>query len=415
LTAPSLRPFRAGLAFGAFNGLTWMVGLGTPMVLLAEALGGSALQVGLATSFVFLVLPIQVLATAALPRLGYKRQMTLGWGVRAGFLLVPLLLAVVAPSPPAPWMAGALVASVFGFCVFRAFGAAAHIPWMAAILPPELRGRFFATDSAITAAVGVGTLLLSAQLFARFPGWPAFALVYGIAILGSGLAVTSLSRLPSAPPPPPTPVRTLHREAARLCLAPGAFRTYLLLSLLAGSTTTSIAPFAAYYLKVEAGLSESSILGFTALQFVGQSLGGSSIRAVIDRVPLRRLFRLAALVFVGVQGFWLSHLAQGASLTRWMPLAYLGLGYAAGVSNAAHFTMLPELSEAERRSVSVSVFTATLGVMTGLAPIVWGALLKSGGPHPGLHLDRFAAFFAIGVLSNLLLLALYRFLPDRRR
>ena len=63
-----LRPFRAGYWFGGFNGLTWMIGLGTPMVLLAERLGASAFQIGLASAFVFLLLPLQVLSTAALPR-----------------------------------------------------------------------------------------------------------------------------------------------------------------------------------------------------------------------------------------------------------------------------------------------------------------------------------------------------------
>ena len=62
----SLRPFRAGYWFGGFNGLTWMMSLGTPMVLLIEHLGGSTIQVGMASSFVFLLLPVQVLATSTL-------------------------------------------------------------------------------------------------------------------------------------------------------------------------------------------------------------------------------------------------------------------------------------------------------------------------------------------------------------
>ena len=81
----SLRRFRAGYWFGGFNGLTWMMGLGTPMVLLTEQLGGSAFQVGLASSFVLLLFPVQVLATAALPRFGYQRQMVLAWAARALF------------------------------------------------------------------------------------------------------------------------------------------------------------------------------------------------------------------------------------------------------------------------------------------------------------------------------------------
>jgi hypothetical protein len=391
-----------------------MIGLGTPMVLFAEALRASALQIGLASSFLFLVLPVQVLATSSLARLGYKRQMVMGWWLRALFLLVPLGLAIRAPERPAPWMAHLFVASVLGFCLLRAFGTAAHLPWMAAILPVEVRGRFFATDHALTSGVGVGTLLLCATLFARFPGWSAFALVYGLALMGSVLAVASLLRLPSARAPAPVPLRMLHREALRLCFEPGLFRFYLGLALLGWFANAAIAPFVAYYLKVEAGVSEGRILALTAAQFGGQIVAGTSIRAAIDRIPLRRFFQIASLGFVAVALFWLQAVTGGAPPMRWLPLAYFALGAAAGVSNAAHFTLLPELSEVDRRPVSIAVFTSVLGVVAGLAPIAWGVALREPGPEPGLVLSRFAAFFAVAAAANALLVPLYHRLPDRR-
>ena len=311
-TRGHLRPFYAGLWFGGFNGVTWMIGLGTPMVLLAQQLGANAFQIGLASSFVFLVLPLQVVATRSLARLGYKRQMVLGWGVRALFLGVPLALALLAPAPPAPWMADLFVASVLGFCVFRAFGTAAHLPWFAAILPAEVRGRFFATDSALTSLVGVATLLSCAALFATLPGWSAFAVVYATAMTGSALAIASLLRLPSPAPPAAVPLRTLHREARRLWSGPGVFRHYLALSLLGGVLTTPVGAFTAYFLRVEAELAESHVLLLTAAQFAGQIAAGWSIRAAIDRVPLRRLFQISALGIAAVEIFWLCYVSGGA-------------------------------------------------------------------------------------------------------
>lgn len=409
-----LRPFRAGLAFGAFNGLTWMVALGTPMVLFAEALHASALQVGLASSFVFLVLPLQVVATAALPRLGYKRQMVAGWWARALFLLVPLGLALRAPAQPEPWMASAFVASVLGFCLLRAVGTAAHLPWMAAILPVELRGRFFATDHALTSGVGVGTLLLCATIFVRVPGYRAFAMVYGLALVGSVLAVACLLRLPGARAPAPVPLRSLPGEAVRLCVTPGPFRFYLGTALLGWSANAGIGPFVAYYLKVEAGLSEGRILVYTAAQFAGQIAAGASIRAAIDRVPLRIFFQLACLGVAGVAAFWLVALARGGAPAAAVAAAFFAFGAASGVSNAAHATLLPELSEESRRAVSMAVLTSVLGFVAGLAPIAWGLVLKQPGPAPGLRLGPFAAFFAVCAAANAALVVLYRRLPERR-
>ncbi len=398
-----LRPFRAGIWFGGWNGITWMIGLGTPMVLMAEQLGADAFRVGLAAASVFLLLPVQVLATSTLARLGYRRQMVFGWGVRALFLLVPLALALHAPASPEPWMADALVVSVFGFCFFRAFGVAAHIPWLAAIVPSELRGRFFATEGVVTSAVGVATLLLCAALFARLPGYDAFAIAYLLALAGSVLAIASLLRLPGAAPPAPIPLRSLHGELRRLWREPGPYRSFLRLSLLGSLVASSIGPFATYYLRAEAGLPASSVLGFTAAQFAGQIAGGWSIRLTIDRAPLRRFFRLAALGFAGFDAFWLAYVVGAPALQAWLPVAYFAFGAASGVHNTAHTTYLPDLTPVERRPVAMAVFTAVLGVLAGLAPMAWGLALREAGPKPGVHSGRFALFFALGIASQLLL------------
>jgi MFS family permease len=413
-SSAGLRPFRAGYWFGGFNGLTWMIGLGTPMVLLAERLGASAFQVGLASAFVFLLLPLQVLSTAALARLGYKRQMVLGWSCRLLFLLVPLALAWSAPAEPARWMPSLLVASVFGFCLLRAFGVAAHIPWMAAILPPELRGRFFATDHAIVSVVGVATLLALSGLFVWLPDWNAFVWTYGVAFVGSLLAVTSLLRLPDAPPPPPIPVRTLPGAAARLCLRPGPFRSYLLLTLLGACVTSSLQAFAAYYLKVEAGLPPSRILFLTALYFAGAIVGTWGIRRSIDRIHVRRFFQAAVLLIAAVDLFWLAYVSGVAALEAALPLAYLLFGMAFGLNNATHFTYLPELGGEDERPVVIAVFTATMGLLAGLAPILWGLYLKESGPEPGMDVARFAVYFAVGTALSLLLVPLFGRLHDPR-
>jgi len=86
---PDLFPFRPGLKFAFFNALAWQIAIGTPMVLFAEQLGATPLQVGLAYSFVFLLTPVQILSTALLPRYGFKALMLGGWQTgRVGGLLV---------------------------------------------------------------------------------------------------------------------------------------------------------------------------------------------------------------------------------------------------------------------------------------------------------------------------------------
>ena len=410
-----LRPFRAGYWFGGFNGLTWMTSLGTPMVLLLEQLGASAFQVGLATSFVFVLYPLQVIATASLARLGFQRQMVMAWSVRALFLLVPFSIAIRAPDPPSSWMAGAVVASVFGFCFCRAFGVVAQLPWFASVLPDEVRGRFFATEAATTSSVGVVTLLTCAGLFAALPPWRAFAVIYGIGISGAFAAVWNLTRIPAGPQPPPSPVREMGGEVLRLCLGPGLFRQYLVLTGVGAVVGSSFTAFAIYYLKSETGIASSEILGFTAAQFGGQIVGTWAMRRWIDRVLIRRFFQLAQMTIAGVFAYWLGIVCGQTGWLAVVPFSFAVAGVAMGISNAAHFTFVPELAPAEKRPVALAIFGAAAGILQGLAPILWGLVLRAPGDVPGVDPTAFTVFFAAGIALCGVSLWLLAGLPDVRR
>jgi MFS family permease len=410
-----LRPFRAGYFFGGFNGLTWMMTFGTPMVLLLERLGGSTFQIGLTSSFVFILYPLQILATALLARLGFQRQMVLAWCLRAIFLLVPLAIAIRAPVEPAPWMANSVVAAVFGFCVFRAFGVAAHIPWLAAILPDEVRGRFFATEGAIVSAVGVVALLSCAVLFWALSPYSAFRVVFGVAIFGSAMAVARLLRLPPGPRPAPSPVRAMIPEIRRLCLEPGLFRQYLGITAVGSVVGTSFSAFTIYYLKSEAHLESSVVLGFTAAQFGGQIVGSFSVRRFIDRIPLRQLMQVSQLIIAVVLAYWVFILTTNSLWLAPVAFSYLVIGTALGISNTAHYTFVPELSSEENRPVTMAIFGAVAGLLQGLGPVLWGLALRTGDAVPGVHEGRFLFFFLLGIGLTGLSIWLLASLPEVRR
>ena len=163
--SPFSGPYADLLKFSFFNASTWLIALGTPLVLMATELGANSFEVGLAYSFVFLLLPIQIIATSFLPKLGYKNQIMLAWVARGSSLIIPFYLALLAPAEPERWMVHALILAAFLFSFFRTFGSCALPPMMYAILPDSVRGKFFSTDQAIVAIAGIVTLILFAGLF----------------------------------------------------------------------------------------------------------------------------------------------------------------------------------------------------------------------------------------------------------
>ena len=398
---PELAPYRAGLLFGFFNALTWQIAIGTPMVLFAERLGATSFQVGLAYSFVFLLTPVQVAATTLLPHFGFKRVALGGWGVRSFFLAVPIWLSILAPDVGQPWMIATLIWSVFFFCLFRSIGTAAMTTWLIGLLPPAVRGRYFASDQFLSGVAGVGVLVASSALFALLPIYSALLVQYVIALVGSTLSYYSLKRLPDIARPAAISLASVLRDTPRHMFSPSPFRHYLWLAVWYAVITTPIPPFAAYYLKVGAQLTPGQIMQFEVLRYCGVIAGAWLRRRRIDTAGARPFFLVTlGLTAVIAVGWWLylRHLIDG---TAAMFALYFVVGLGAVCWNIANLNYLPKVAPDGERALYISIHGAVTSCIGGGAPILWGLVLKSTGPtgSPGIDVGWFQWFFASVLVS----------------
>ena len=256
---PELYPYRHGLYFAFFHALNWQVAIGTPTVLFMQQLGANSLEVGLVFSWTFLLTPVQVLATAFLPRLGYKRLTMLGWSARGWCLLVPIALAILAPTEPVPWMIYAMVATMFVYSLIRAVGTSSLTTWFYQLIPESIRGRYWATDQMTSGIAIVGSLCLYALLFTALPLYRAFIVLYAIAVCGAWIAYRQLKILPDVERPKPISLEKIVSETPRLMTQRSVFRTYLWMSVPLFAAITPISPFVAYYLKTTTGLTSAQV------------------------------------------------------------------------------------------------------------------------------------------------------------
>lgn len=413
---PALRTVRPGLAFAFFNAPTWQIGLGTPMVLFAEQLGASPAQVGLAYAWVFVLTPVQIFATALLPRFGFKRVMLGGWRMRSFFLVVPMALTMLAAAwGPRTWMVQLLVWSVFFFCLFRAVGASASTPWLYAIVPPAVRGRYFASDQYLAGVAGVLTLLGCAALFAFLPVFPALLLQYGIAVLGSLLSYRALAQLPDAPRPRPVSLMDVARATPQHLLTRSTFRAYLLLALWFSVVVTPIVPFGAYYLKVGPGLSLSAIMVFEVARYLGVILAAWTLARRIDVTGARPFMLVGLWIYAAVAAFWWLYLRwEGAGVAGVLG-SYFLIGVATSCWSIASLNYLPKIVPEAERPLMVSIHGAVTALGGGLAPIVWGWFLRTeSAAGPALSVPVFGWFFVSSFASSCLLAWFSARLPEER-
>ena len=414
-TDPELAPFRSGLVFGFFNALTWQVGLGTPLVLFAQQLGATPLQVGLATSFVLLLTPIQILSTALLPRYGFKTVMLGGWGTRSLFLVVPIVLAALVPYwGVLGWMAHALVWSVFFFCLCRSVGAAAFNPWIYAIVPERARGRYFANDQFVSSIASVATLLVCAGLFALLPVFNALLVQYAIALTGSTLSFFALKKLPDGPKPVAISVGSVVRSTPRHIFAPGIFRTYLWIVVAYSVISMPIPAFVAYYLKAVPKFSLWAIIGFEVARYLGVFLAAGAIRGRIDRTGAKPFLLLSLGLYVAVGTFWWVFLRSGFGGVTGIVVAYALLGMGAAGWTIANLGYLPKIVPEGERPLMVSIHGAVTSCLGGCAPIAWGWFLKTpeAAGMGGIDVAVFGWFFVSVVVSAAVLILLVARLPE---
>lgn len=402
----SLAPYANLLKFGFFNATTWMIGLGTPLVLLAGQLGASSFEVGLIYAFVFLLLPVQILATSTLPRFGYKHQVMFGWASRGVFLLIPLGLAFLAPVQPERWMVRALILSTFFFSLFRALGSCGVMPLIYGTLPERIRGKYFSTEQAVTGISGILTLLFCALLFRYLPIYKAFLYQYIYAIVGVFFTLYFLAKVKDLPKPRETTLREIARETPAICLRRSPYRQYLLFMILSAIMGTAFVPLKAYYLKVEAGLGADRIILYTAMQYLGAIAGTLILRNRIDRIGVKPIFRISLLLSGSISVYWFFLVSGMDQLLSGLGVAYFFFGFAASHWVCAHLKYLPRICDEENQALHVSVHSAVIGVIGGLAPILWGFLVKMPDSQPGVQRDIFALYF-LGLLSAQLILFFY--------
>jgi len=396
-------PYVFSLGFVFSNALTWMVALGTPLLLLCQQLGATPLEIGLVSAFPMLMLPLQVIATAFLRHIGYKHQAMLGWSVRAVFLLVPLGIAIVAPAEPAPWMLPALITAMLGFAIFRAVGMSATFPWIYAILPDGLRGRYFATEQVVTGISGLFIMLLSAWIIKALPVYSAFTALYTLTMLGSISAVTCLHKLPDAPAPKDLHTAHILRNIWPLIRSRGPFRSYLLLMAAIALFNTSVRPFTAYYLRGQTVVSDSHIFLLVSVQVLGGIVMAFTARRFADRIGVRSLLLGAQVIMAGVCLFWLILVLGAAGLIPLLPLAYFALGSAESLLILGNLKYTPQLSNDNDRAFVCAVLGSLAGICGGVAPILWGWFLKDAQGQ-SINVARFAIFFACNLILQLALI-----------
>ena len=409
---PELYPYRHGLRFAFYNALNWQVAIGTPTVLFMQQLGASSFEVGLVFAWTFLLTPAQVLATAFLPQLGFKRLTMAGWSARGWCLMVPIILAILAPRDPVPWMIYAMVVATFFYSLIRAIGTSSLTTWMYQLIPAAIRGRYWATEQMTAGVAIVGSLTLYALLFTVLPLYHAFIILYSIAVFGAWMAYRQLKVLPDVDRPKLISLEKIVTETPRLMTERSVFRTYLWMSVPLFAAITPIAPFVAYHLRTSTGLTTAQVILLTMLTYFGLIAANWYMRSHIDRAGAKPFFRISYLLHAVIAVAWIAFLLTNGRWLFMLPVLYFIQGVASGCWNSANLSYLAKILPEENRALPVSIHGAVITFIGGCTPVLWGLFLKVPGERPAINVFAFELFFVSLLVVCIVLIFQLRKLPE---
>jgi HEAT repeat protein len=359
--------------FGVLTGGAFVTGF-------ALMLGASPLVMGLMAGLPAAVGLLQLPAALAIGR-ARSRKSLVGWSAFAGRALFAPMLAIPFLVPP-PLRIPVFLILLTASAALQTITVPAWTSWMSDLVPASSRGQYFGRRNMIAGIVTVlvplpaGAFLDQAVKQGRFDPRLGFAVLF---LLATAAAVVSLILIGRQPEPPMTaaPVANPLRSLAAPLSNPN-FRNFLIFSSIIGFGQS----IAGQFFTVWQLDTHALALPYLTVQVLGAVAAGAGLAAMPalgylgDRFGSRPVLALCSLSVLIPPLLW-AITVPGA---YWFDVAIIvvlntiaGIGWA-GVG-LTRFNLLLGIAEPETRAAFVALFSAFTGVVSGIAPILGGALI----------------------------------------
>lgn len=400
-------PLLNAFLFQVFNTSSFYLIMGLPMMLYFKKLGASATVLGVLAALATLLNIFQIPAARFVELVGYRTFVLRGWMSRS-VMIGAIALVVSLPLRIDVTSRQILVLFLlFLFNTARGISLSGYLPWISAIVPESVRGRFLTIDQAASQSALLVTVGLTAWYLQMVDSPRAFGVLFAASIVLAGLSLLFLRRIPDAPTPPvrkegvePVPWRTMmvHGPFLRLVV----FHAIMMLAMSGGGLV--FIPFA----RDQLGCSDSK---FMILHLIWGSvfvLASIRVGKMLDRVGSRPVLALASII-IGIH-----FLGWGAVAAHLLPFSWgtivlqqttAGIGLA--LYNSAHMRLLMATVPAMGRSHFFALFSVAASLVAGLAPLGWGLLTDTlQGFHwgSGIQVNGFVLLY--GTFTLILLPAM---------
>lgn len=395
--------------FSFFNAVSFQVILGAPVVLYAKSLGASSSVLGVIAGLTPLLTVLQFVAARLLHRTGYRRLVLAGWTTRSFFTCAIAVLPLW-PGLQDGQRLWLLLSALFAFNALRGFASGAWLPWITAIVPENVRGRFLSRDQAFMHLGCFVALFVSSGMSGGQPDPSRYAAVFVLGAVGALISLWFIGRIPEA-----ESVEVIRRSSepvpwlAMIKHAP--FARLLVFSLLYSAVIGGVGVFTVEFLSVSEKFGENTILFLGALAFIGALAGLGITGPWLDTTGSKPWLNRSLLLFALVVAGWLLLSAGALPHRPWVVgvLNFFG-GVAGAIFGVANTRIVMASVPLMGRNHFFALFTVLTGLALGVSPVVWGLVLDLLGSMDvrmaGVHINCYTVYFAVVFILAFFVLSL---------
>jgi MFS family permease len=403
-------------SFAAFNALSFQIVLGSPMVLYAKNLDATATVLGIISGMMPLLVIFQIPAANYIDRVGYKKFVYAGWGIRVMVIFIIALVPLSVSFLNSTTRLALVLMLLFGFNLSRGISSCAWLPWITALVPAEIRGRYLAREAGWVNFSSFVTLIFAALCLGKKPAPWQFSLTFFFSAIMGAISLSFLKRIPDAQTPDEAKYLRMpvpYREMTRFVPFRKLLWEVLAWSVAYGGMNT----FTVAFLKAGTQMAEREILLVSSVAFLGGLGSLWFLGSRMDRVGSRPVLTFSFGTWLLILAGW-TFLAAGVFAPR--PPLILALQFLMGLSaalvNMANTRLAMAIIPPMGRSHFFAIYSVVLNVTLGLSPIFWGLLIDALSwlrvDWNGFEWNRYSLFFAAVGLAFVVALALGRRLEE---
>ena len=404
--------------FATFNALSYQMILGSPMILYARSLEASATVLGIIAGMMPLLVIFQIPAANHVARVGYKRFVYAGWGMRVLFIFCMAMVPLTGGFLDTAAQLALLLFLLFGFNLSRGISSAAWLPWITTLVPLAIRGKYLARDATCVHVSSCAAFVLAGVCLGQSSRPWQFSLIFAFSAVMGAISLNFLKRIPDVAPPEQEITAKIGVPWRAIANHP-PFRKLLHLNVAWSFAYGGMATFSVAYLRVEAALQEGTIMLVTALSFLGGLAGLAYFESRTDRLGSKPVLMFCLALWLLILLGWLAF--AGRALHPRLPLIILlqllmGFAFALVNMNQTRLAMVlvPEMG----RSHFFALFSVVGNLTLGLTPILWGLAIDGFSNLRinlfGWELNRYSLFFLGSLAAFGLTLLLSRKLDEPR-